>query len=100
MISEEQKVEKIDVVGSDIPKEDDLRKPVEIWDDRAWGDKGVKVEEYLALLRIGMLIWRKRRITQGFSKFMRRISREWRGRIKAVGFHVIDNKYNRDKGTR
>ena len=36
MISEELKVARIEGVGSDIPKGDDLRATVDIWDGRAW----------------------------------------------------------------
>ena len=47
--------------------------PVVIWYGRDWGYKGVKMEEALTLLIIGMLIWWKQQLTQGFSKFLQRI---------------------------
>ena len=65
MISEELKVAIVEGVGSYIPKGDDSRVTVEIWDGRDGGDKGVKAEVAIGLIRMGMLIWRKHRITQG-----------------------------------
>ena len=43
---------RVEVLGSDTPKGDDYRVPVEIWDGRAWRDKDVKVNEALVLLRM------------------------------------------------
>ena len=45
----------VEVVGSDTPKGDDSRVPVEIWDGISLGYKGVKVDEALGLLRIIIL---------------------------------------------
>ena len=63
---EEPKVERVEVVGSDIPKGGDSRVTVEILVVRTWGDKGVEVEETLGRLIMGILRWWKRRLTQGF----------------------------------
>ena len=41
---EEPKVERVEVVGSDIPKGGYSRVKVDIWDGKAWGDKGMKVD--------------------------------------------------------
>ena len=59
-------MERVEVVGSDIPKGGDSRVTVEILVVRTWGDKGVEVEETLGRLIMGILRWWKRRLTQGF----------------------------------
>ena len=59
-------MERVEVVGSDIPKGGDSRVTVEILVVRTWGDKGVEVEENLGILIMGILRWWKRRLTQGF----------------------------------
>ena len=100
MISEELKAKRIEGVVSGIPKGGDQRGLVEIWDGKDWGDKGVKVDQDISLLRMGMLRWWKCRITQGFCKFLRRTSSACRGLIKEGGVHVIENWYEQDGETR
>ena len=50
---EKPKVERVEVLGSYIPKNDDFQVPVYTWDRGDWGDKGVKVYEALGFLRMG-----------------------------------------------
>ena len=99
MISEELKVAIVEGVGSDFPKGDDSRVTVEIWDGRDWGDKGVKAEVSIGLIRMGILRCWKHRITQGCCKFLRRISSACRGLTKSGGAHVIESWYGWDEDT-
>ena len=66
----------------------------------SWGDKGVKVNEDIGFIVMGMLIRWKIRITQGFCKSLKRISSEWIGLIKVGGVNVIKNWYEWDEDTR
>ena len=82
---EELKVATVDIVGSDTPKGDNSRVPVETWYLRACNNKVMKVGEDLGLLRIGMSIWWKRRITQEILKitkeelkYMERHEKVWK----------------------
>ena len=63
---EELKLATVEVVGSDTPKGDNSRVPVETWYMRGCNNKVMKVGEALGLLITGILIWWKRRLTQGF----------------------------------
>ena len=64
--SEEPKMARVEGVVSYIPKGDDYRVTVEIWDGRDWGDKGMKVDETLSIIIMGMLRRWKLCITLGF----------------------------------
>ena len=95
----ELKVARVELVVSDIPKWDDSRVSVDIWDGSTWGNKWVQLDETLCLLRIVMLRWWKCRLTQGFFKSLRRSSSIWRGLEKARQVNVIGNRYEWNEDT-